>query len=45
MKIVIVGAGATLADLAARGRAHGVSTPLLDAAVTALRIHNDRLTR
>jgi 2-dehydropantoate 2-reductase len=34
-----------LADLAARGRAHGVSTPLLDAAVTALRIHNDRLTR
>jgi 2-dehydropantoate 2-reductase len=34
-----------LADLTARGRAHGVSTPLLDAAVTALRIHNDRLTR
>jgi 2-dehydropantoate 2-reductase len=34
-----------LADLTARGRAHGVSTPLLDAAVTALRIHNDQLTR
>jgi 2-dehydropantoate 2-reductase len=34
-----------LADLTARGRPHGVSTPLLDAAVTALRIHNDRLTR
>jgi 2-dehydropantoate 2-reductase len=34
-----------LADLAARGRTHGVSTPLLDAAVTALRIHNDRLAR
>jgi 2-dehydropantoate 2-reductase len=34
-----------LADLTARGRTHGVSTPLLDAAVTALRIHNDRLTR
>lgn len=34
-----------LADLTARGRAHGVNTPLLDAAVTALRIHNDRLTR
>jgi 2-dehydropantoate 2-reductase len=34
-----------LADLAARGRAHGVSTPLVEAAVTALRIHNDRLTR
>ena len=32
-----------LADLADRGQAHGVPTPLLAAAVTALRINNNRL--
>jgi 2-dehydropantoate 2-reductase len=32
-----------LGDLVGRGQAHGVPTPLLAAAVTALRIHNDRL--
>ena len=32
-----------LGDLVDRGQAHGVVTPLLAAAVTALRIHNNRL--
>ena len=47
MQILTVGAGATGgyfgALLVDRGQAHGVPTPLLAAAVTALRINNNRL--
>lgn len=34
-----------LGDLVDRGQSHGVPTPLLAAAVTALRISNHRLAR
>jgi 2-dehydropantoate 2-reductase len=39
-----VEADAILGDLVDRGHEGGVSTPLLDAAAVALRIHNRRLS-
>ena len=43
MRFLIVGAGAVLADLAARARAAGTATPLIDLATLALRIHNRQI--
>ena len=51
MTVLVVGAGAAggyvsvLADLASRARHLQIDTPLLDAAMVAIDVHNRRITR